>query len=320
MISIRRWAIAGVPLVYLFYLPVPSLFTPNIFDRPLELAALAAYLVLGSISLLLFSGLRIPMWLAILNLLFAVFAPLIIIWQRSLCNQEDIGGWLVMGVGVVLTATAVRQHRWLALIGLVSLLAEMMINYGLIAFASQGLAGAIVFVLAGLGVSSGLQRATQESDKYREQQAKSLASIAAIEAAQTARQARLKQVLGSAIPMLEKIAQTSSPLTPELKSDAKLLELALRDEIRGKGLMTESVRAEVARLRKLGVEVALLDEGGIDDLTEVERDQLLARAVSELQVVDSGRVTIRSPRNESFNLTVVATLPGQAAPVLNIKL
>jgi hypothetical protein len=77
---------------------------------------------------------------------------------------------------------------------------------------------------------------------------------------------------------------------------------------------------EVQRLRHIGVEVLILDEGGTQSLSVQERDQLLNKAVEALQVVTRGKVTIRSPQGEDFRLTVVATIPGQAQPVLSLRL
>jgi len=320
VIAIRRWAVAGIPFIYLLYLPVQSLLVPNIFERPVELAALVIYLLVGTPTLLLFSGIRIPTWLALTNLVTALVLPGLIILQRQISETDKIGGWVVMGTAVILTATAVRQHPQLAVIGLVSLIAQIVSTYGTISLISMGLVGAIVFVLAGLGVSRGIKRANLESDKYLAQQTKALASIAAIEAAQEARQARLQEVLGTAIPALARISALTEPLSAKEKKDVINLELSLRDELRGKALMTEAMKAEVARLRALGVEVAVLDEGGMEDLDDASRDEILNQAISALEVVKTGRVTIRSPRGEKFRLTVVATISGQPAPVVNIKL
>jgi hypothetical protein len=99
-----------------------------------------------------------------------------------------------------------------------------------------------------------------------------------------------------------------------------MLELALRDEIRGRGLLTSAMRSEISRLRNLGVEVALLDEGGTKGLSSQELDALLGQAIEALQAINSGRVTVRSPRGELFKVTVVATLPGVAQPLLSLRL
>ncbi len=320
MISIKRYAATLIPFIYLAYLPVQSLLIPGIGSRQLEVLALIVYFAVGAPTLLLYQGIRIPIWQASLNLAAAAVVPWLILQQRTLLANQDIGAWEVMGVTIIMTATAVRQHPRFAIIGLVILIVQEVLAYGPLSFLTHGLAGATVFVLAGLGVSRGIRTANTASDKFREQEAASLAGIATLEATQAARQERLQQILSSAIPMLNAIAQSSEPLSASNKEQTKLLELSLRDEIRGRGLLTPKLRQEVQRLRKLGCEVAVLDEGGVDDLNEGELEDLFLVAINELQKVKSGRVTIRSPRSEEFKLTVVATIPGIAKPVLNIKL
>jgi len=320
MISIKRWAAALIPMVYALYLPVQSLLIPDVQNRLFEVVALLIYLAAVLPTLILYRGLVLPVWQAVFNLVAAVVLPALIILQRDALNSDDTGGWVVMGTAVILTATSVRQRRVFAVLGVLALVAEFVYVYGPIALFTAGLVGALVFVLAGLGVSTGIQNANTESDKYREREAKSLASIASLEATKNERTSRLQQVLGSSVPFLALIADSKEPLSAEMKQSARLLELALRDEIRGRGLLTSNMRSEISRLRNLGVEVALLDEGGTEGLSKDELDALLAQAIDALQAISNGRVTIRSPRGETFKVTVVATLPGVAQPLLSLRL
>lgn len=320
MISLKRWVAALIPMVYALYLPVQSLLIPGVQNRLYEVVALLIYLAAVLPTLILYRGLVLPIWQAAFNLVAAVVLPALIILQRDALNSDETGGWVVMGTAVILTATSVRQRRVFAVLGVVSLVAEFVYVYGPIALFTAGLVGALVFVLAGLGVSTGIQNANTESDKYREREAKSLASIASLEATKNERTSRLQQVLGSSVPFLALIAESNEPLSAEMKQSARLLELALRDEIRGRGLLTSNMRSEISRLRNLGVEVALLDEGGTEGLSKDELDALLAQAIEALQVISKGRVTIRSPRGETFKVTVVATLPGVAQPLLSLRL
>ncbi len=320
MISIKRWVAALIPLVYAFYLPVQSLLIPGITSRLFEVLALAIYLAAVIPTLLAYRGLVVPVWQAAANLLAAFAIPALVILQRDEIGNNDIGGWMVMGTAVILTATAVRQQRLFAVLGLVVLIAEVVYIYGPLALITAGLVGAMVFVLAGLGVSRGIQSANAESDKYREREAQDLASIASLEATKSERTSRLQQVLGSSVPFLSLIAESKTPLSAEMKQSARLLELALRDEIRGRGLLTSAMRSEISRLRNLGVEVALLDEGGTEGLAKEELDALLGQVIEALQAINSGRVTVRSPRGEAFKVTVVATLPGVAQPLLSLRL
>jgi hypothetical protein len=292
---------------------------PDFASRTIEIAALTIYLLVGVPTLLAFTGIRIPIWLALINLFAAVVLPALIILQRQEIGNDKIGAWVVMGTGVILTAAAVRQHPRIAVLGLASLITQIVLSYGPISLIRDGLVGAIVFVLAGLGVSRGIRRANEDTEKYLAQQTKSLAAIAALEAAESARQERLQEVLKQAIPMLKKITSATGALDSSDRNQAKLLELTLRDEMRGRALMIPALKGEVARLRSLGVEVAVLDEGGMDDLDLPTKEQLLQKAIAALVIVSIGRVTIRSPKNESFRLTVVATIPGQAAPVVNLR-
>ncbi len=320
MISLNRAIISLLPFMYAMYLPIQSIFVPGFSSRGYEIAALAIYLYVSIATLLLFRGLRLPNWQAWLNLLATGLIPGLVIFQRNVSGDHSVGAWIVMGTAIVLTATAVRQQAGIALIGLAILLGSLVFEYGVGGLAAAGLAGALVFVLAGLAVSRGIARTTRETEKYRAIELESISQIAELEAAAKERQQRLSQMLGTAVPLLSVIKDTEGPINEELKQSARLVEATLRDNLRGRELLNTAMSKEVQRLRNLGCEVLILDEGGTASLTPSERDQLLQKAVDALQVVQSGRVTIRSPKAEDFKLTVVATKPGQAEPVLSIRL
>ncbi len=320
MIAIRRWIASTIPFIYAIYLPVQSMLLPNPLQRNYELLALCLYLAAAIPSFFLYKGLRLPLAQALFNLSVTVVMPALVIWQRAVINDVSVGGWVVMGTAVILTVTAVRQQRLLAVIGTISLAAQLLYQYGAIVAMTGGLIGAVVLVLAGLGVSTGIQRANSEVDHYRIQEETSRSQIAAITATRNERASRLQEILGAAIPMLSEVATAKDPLSPERKLQTKMLELSLRDEIRGRNLLSREMKAEIARLRNLGCEVAVLDEGGTDHLSAESKKELLNRAVLALQDVSQGRVTIRSPKGESFALTVVATLSGQAQPLVSLRL
>jgi hypothetical protein len=320
MISLNRAVISLLPFIYAMYLPIQSIFVPGFSSRGLEILALAIYVYVSAATLLFFRGLRLPRWQAWLNLAAAGLIPGLVILQRNEINDQSIGAWMVMGTALVLTATAVRQQARIALIGLGVLLGLLIVEYGLPGLTASGLAGALVFVLAGLGVSRGIARTTRETEKFRAIELESISRIAELDAAAKERQQRLAQVLGTAVPLLSVIKDAQGPIDEGLKQSARLVEATLRDNLRGRDLLNPAMSKEVQRLRSLGCEVLILDEGGTASLTSAERDALLQKAVDALQIVQSGRVTIRSPKAEEFKITVVATTPGQAEPVLSIRL
>jgi hypothetical protein len=320
VISINRAVASILPFVYALYLPIPSMFLPGFTSRYLEIVALIIYFYCAAATLLFFRGLQLPRWQALINLAAALTIPILVIAQREAINDNSVGAWLVMGTALVLTATAVRQQSRLALIGLAVLLSVLIAEYGQNALTTAGLAGALAFVLAGFGVSRGIARATRESEIFRAREIESRTKIAELEAASRERQKQLSKVLGTAVPLLTLIKDSQNPLDEDLKQSTKLVEATLRDTLRGRDLLNQAMTIEVQRLRNLGVEVLILDEGGTEALSLVERNELLRKAVDALQIVTKGRVTIRSPKGEDFRLTVVATIPGQAQPVLSLRL
>jgi hypothetical protein len=320
MISINRAIASILPFIYALYLPIQSMNVPGFTTRYFEIAALILYVYCAAATLLFFRGLQLPRWQATLNLIAGVALPTLVIVQRELIDDHSIGAWVVMGTALILTGTAVRQQAGFALIGLAFLLGVLIVEYGQGAAATAGLAGALVFVLAGLGVSRGIARTTREMAKFKAKEIESRSKIAELEAASLERQKRLSQVLGTAVPLLSVIKDLKAPLDEELKRSARIVEATLRDNLRGRDLLNQAMTNEVQRLRNLGVEVLILDEGGTESLSPLERDELLNKAVTALQVVTQGRVTIRSPKADVFKLTVVATTPGQAEPVLSLRL
>ena len=77
-------------------------------------------------------------------------------------------------------------------------------------------------------------------------------------------------------------------------------------------------QARLARTR--GVEVQLLDDGGLDELEPDELDQLLDRVARELSKIQTGRVVIRSVAGEDWRLTMAAIRKGADQPDLFLRL
>jgi hypothetical protein len=122
-----------------------------------------------------------------------------------------------------------------------------------------------------------------------------------------------------ALPMLTIIQNQHGALDDNQKLEAKLLEASLRDEIRGTGLINPYVRESVKLARLRGVEVILLDEGGLDHVEQGHKQEILFKASEAISRIHSGRVTLRAPAGESWCVTLVATRPGIAKPDLWLK-
>jgi len=118
---------------------------------------------------------------------------------------------------------------------------------------------------------------------------------------------RLAHTNRIAAPMLRRIADRNGDLTDAQRGECRMLEAAIRDEIRGRMLLTDAVRSEVQRARERGATVTLLDEGGIDDLDEATRDQVLSRLAEAIAGSQADRLIARTAAESS---PVAVTLVG----------
>jgi hypothetical protein len=259
-------------------------------------------------------------WLAWLNLVVCAAIPIAINSQLDPEHLTDYATWYVLGVGTILGATAVRGRRKLAWIGLLVLILEIAAWGGVASLASTGLPGVLSLMVTGHAVSLGVERAVKAA---RELNAKALATAteaATIEAAGEVRSKMADQTLKTAMPALTLIASLGGKLNDSQKRETVLLEAALRDEIRGANLLNGQMRAAIKAARERGVEVLVLDEGGLVDLDDAARTDILNSAAASFATVNSGRLTIRAPKGEDWKITVAAIRPGEAAPDLWLKI
>ena len=68
-----------------------------------------------------------------------------------------------------------------------------------------------------------------------------------------------------------------------------------------------------------GVEVIILDEGGLDNMTDYSRKEILQKVADSFAQVSEGRITLRAPAQEDWKITLVATRPGVAKPDIWLK-
>jgi hypothetical protein len=99
-----------------------------------------------------------------------------------------------------------------------------------------------------------------------------------------------------------------------------LAEVELRDEIRGRELVNDKIRVSIRNARKRGVEVVLLDEGGLDGLDQETKQRLLTDVANAIDGIQTGRVTVRTVRGEDWLITVLASDNPNEPPTLWLKL
>lgn len=321
MIRVSRFAVSFIGILFgLFHAVLGGYWVASYIDPGLGAVALTIYVVAILTTLGLYSGIRMPVAQAVFNALVAVALPLIVNPLIADGVHNTFATWYVGGLGVLLSATAVRQHRVIAWVatGLVTLI--VVAWGGVTAIYDSGLVGMVLLVAAGQALSLGVERASLDVQRLSDQAQTEASEAAAVTAQRLERQVRLQQALTASRPILERIVASGGQLSAAEQLESRLAEAALRDEIRGRNLINARVRDAVRLARLRGVEVLLLDEGGLDDCELELRDRLLGDVANAIDGIAAGKVTIRSPQSEPWMLTVVALNPGSAVPDLWLKL
>ena len=284
----------------------------------LDAVALTLYLLAAFTSVLYYRELRMPRPLALVGLLISVFVPLLVNFTLDESDYGTVATWYVSGVSILMAICAVRQEKTIAWLGTAFLTVQVFIWGGANTLFDSGIAGAIALVATAHAISVEMGNSAKQTVSYLQTATLTQAAAAAEASIRQERSERLTKTLRGALPMLEKIA--AGNISAADRIEAAILEAELRDEIRGRTLINTKLKSSVRQARSRGVEVVLLDEGGFDGVPEPERDDLRSRLADELDRIESGRVTIRSPREDSSRVTFVASRKGTARPDVFLKL
>ena len=321
MLKVPTWLLSFFGLIFGLFHAVLGIVWINKNDRPeIVIVALVAYVAILIPTIAVGRSRAMPKLIAVVDVVICALIPLGINTQLDPAHLTDYATWYVLGVGTILGGMAVRGQRMLAWFGLIILVGEIAMWGGLESLASTGLPGVLSLLVTGHAVSVGVERAVASTTELNRLAEVSAAETAAMEAASQVRSTLLEKTLRTALPALNLIAALGGSLTEQQKSEALLLEAGLRDEIRGEALLNDAMRKAIKDARQRGVEVLVLDEGGLSGLSETEREIILNRAAASFVNVSAGRLTVRAPQGEEWRITVAAVRPGHSAPDLWLKL
>lgn len=320
MIRIPRWLVAILGLLFgLLHAGLGFASLDGYKDPILATTAIVIYIVAIIASMIFYRGPNLPVPQAILNLVVAALVPLMTNANLNPRTADMYSTWYVIGIATLMATTAVRQQKFIAWVGTAILVIQVISWAGLIAGIQAGLIGALMLVFSGHTISVGLRNAYRDTMAFTklalDAQTEKVVNVAASEE----RRARLDSALRGALPMLNEIKNNHGKLNEHQKQEARLLEASLRDEIRGRGLMTKEIRDAVKSARLRGIEVVLLDEGGLDQISVGHRGEILSQVATAISKVKEGRITLRAPTDEAWRVTLVATRPGIAKPDLWLK-
>jgi hypothetical protein len=321
MIRVPRYSAIILALGFgLYHATLGLINLPNYEHPAFAAVAVGIYVFALVNSLLQGPGLTLNLGSALFNLAAAIFVPLL---MSVALDPEAIAGfntWHVAAIGTLMAITATRQQRHIAWIGAGFVILQVLVWGGLDVLFDSGVLGVLVLVSASQAAAAGLRASALAAIDYREQAIATLEATDASSAARAERKLRFSEALDDARPLLERIIAKQGNLSAGDKTDARLTEAALRDQIRGRSMITEELVLAVRKARARGVEVQLLDDGGFLDISETKKAELIDRVVKELSIIKSGKVVIRAVAGQNWRLTMAALRKEPDTPDLFLRL
>jgi hypothetical protein len=308
-IGIPRYLIVGIAGLFSAYhlvLASYSLVKGIPFSDGPIFIAMVLYGAASVMSLLPWGPSRMPIWMASINLAVVIALPLLVTSQLDPAKSNGYGTWYVAAVGTLMTITSTRRRHTFAWIGSAFLVVQTVLWAGPGALGGIGVIGSVVWVGISHVISYGMAKAVRDAQRFALAEREATDWQAAQEAHVFERQFRLGQTSAMALDMLKTIEESNGELTDAQQQECLHLEGAIRDEIRGRKLLNDAVREQVMAARRRGATVTLLDEGGLDDLSDEDIERVLNRLAEALKGTDADKVIARTvPEGSDVAITVV---------------
>ncbi len=310
-IGVPRYLVVGLAGLFSAYLLVLAIYTIDVPRHPFPIfVAMGLFTLATVISLLPYGPKRMPMWMAAFNLAIVIAISLLVANELDFARPGGNGyaSWYVAAAGVLLTITSTRGRHTFAWLGIGFLVVHTVSigPAGPAGLLSLGIVGSASWVAVSHVMSTALTKASKDAQRFALAEREATDWQAAQEAHVYERQFRLGQTSAMSLAMLRTIQEAEGNLTDEQRQECVYLEGAIRDEIRGRKLLNDAVRDEVMNARRRGATVNLLDEGGIDDLSDDELERVLNRLALAIHDTEADKIIARTvPEGSDVAVTVV---------------
>lgn len=253
----------------------------------------------------------LPVWAAALSVLVAAVIPSAT-WLAAgeSARLEGFATWSLGAIGALMSIVMVRRRPWAAWTGIVLLAVSATAWIGLVDALAFGLVGAVLWVGVAQLLTWLVERAARDTAELTELERAASEWLASQEGTRRERRTHIQRALSVAGPVLVRTIESDGGLSEDERVQARIAEGTLRDDLRGPALLDDVVRERLADARRRGAAVTVLDEGGLDGVSEAD----LLRIRRELAVILGGatseRVYIRASTHEDVAVTVVGRSAG----------
>lgn len=270
-----------------YALGIPRTPTPALIGMALYAAATTLALFVGPRN-------RVPNWLATLLLGLVIAVNMIVPLGIDTALPTGYSTWYVAAEGTLLAIMMARRARIHAWIGVAVLIAHTVVWAGPGALGGFGVIGSAVWVGIAQVLIDAIASTTSEARRYVAAEREAEAWRAAQDANVFEGLERLRITRAIAAPMLREIVDSDGALGASERAEARLLEAEVRDEIRGRMLLDDRVRDAVRAIRRNGGKVLLLDEGGLDQVDQARRHEIIAQVADALDATRADEVIVRT--------------------------
>lgn len=306
-LTVRSVATA-LSLGFAVYFAARGLWWTEELQAPLlSVSAIAVYVAV-TLVIVLVEPLRatLPLWGGALAVAAAVAVPLLVSLSLVPAGRAaPFATWYIGAIGLLAVICIVRR-RWIC--GWVSLATLIGVASGFlgmeVAF-QLGLVGSITWVVVAQLLVMFWDRAVRDTERLADIQRAVSTWHATQQGRQRERRVRVQYALKVAGPVLSRVVASDGVLSEAERLQARLAEGRLRDELRGATLLNDSVRTALEDARRRGVAVTVFDEGGLEDVSDVRREQIRDELAEVLRTAESARVIIRAARDPQVAVTVV---------------
>ena len=321
MISLPRLALSAVAILLGLYHALLGFLFLGEYQNPIfAIVGLIVYIAALLLATLDKSGLKMRPVSAAIVLIVSISLPQLIFAALGEVRQGSYATWHIAAIGTLLAIVTIRKFEALAWIALSITTIEVIEWGGPSVTFNSGIVGALLLVATAQAASWALGSSSKSAEEFRRRALALDTATAASSAARIERAQRLNQTLKEALPLLEKISDSKGNLNEAERLKAQLTEAELRDQIRGRSLLSADVVSETRNARMRGIEVQLLDDGGLDDLSQEDRTPYLLEVASRLKGVKSGKVVVRAAKGDSWRVSMAAIRKESDSPDLFIRI
>lgn len=255
----------------------------------------------------------LPRWVCVLALATAALVPSVTALAVAAEDRDaGFGTWYIGGLGAMMTIVMVRRRTVTAWVGTAILAVGASAWIGIVDAFNLGVLGAIVWVAVAHLVRHSMDRAARDTAKLAELQQAASAWQATQLVRQRERRVRVQVALAVAGPVLTQVVAQGGALADDERTEARIAEGRLRDELRGANLLDDDVRAAITMARRRGATVTVFDEGGVDGVEGAALDTIRAELAAALRGAVSERLIIRTSPHDRVAVTVVGRSAGVA--------